>query len=62
MILIAWLPTGCARMRPHRASGHLRARLPPHSRGIAIRATPAPEEDQGEQVTALATEEVIRML
>lgn len=45
-------------MRPHRAGRYLRAGLPPHCGGIAVRAAPAAKEDQGEQVVAAAVEEV----
>lgn len=50
--------TGGARVRPHRAGGHLRAGLPSDSGGPAVRAPAAAEEDQGEQVLAAPVEEV----
>ncbi len=40
---------GGARLRPHRAGGHLRAGLPAHGRGAALRHHPAAEQDPAHQ-------------
>ena len=47
--LLPLLVLGRARLRPHRAGRHLRARLPADGRGAALRHHPAAEQDLAHQ-------------
>lgn len=50
------------RLRPNRAGGHLRARLPPNGRGPDVRSPAAAEEDQEDEVGAELVQVVIKSL